>query len=611
MAEAAGLGIGVASLAFELFSGCVKGYRLILGAIDMPKTSGHLLVRLQMEKDKLIGWAMLAGISEEETQLKPSMRFNRHTMVDTLKEIQTLLLDLARLRRQYKLELNIAEGSTQAEAEQPVNQTGGNAANATDDPVLDRYSRLEKRALEFFEKTRQVPRKLKWSALDNDKFEELLANLGKLNDGMMVFLEPYDREQLLKRQEITLMQVLQVSTKVDDLLGLLHSQEAANADNRHRRQHMFSDNSRQTYAERFERLTRFRALNLNIEHGGARQTSSISPRSEYNSRISRDGLELEDPVQSQTLEQFSSGRYQGQSVWVEWRYYEPHVEQCDDEDDEDIQDSREPPPFVHSRIARMADLLRGKDKPPEFCVPDCVGYVLDTQGCRLGLVYKPITPALGFIQPPVSLLDLFSERKKPSLTTRIQMGRLLASSIWYLHATQWLHKGLRSQNVVFETPVDFKSGLNSGTPRLVLCGFDYSRPAAIDETTESPVGNLWHELYRHPNAQFDFPVKAAGDSASWMWRPVHALLGIDTESSDPGSRLKASMVKTVRSRLLAQDSLEELEAQTGSLYAGCVKSCLSGDFTEEDNGSGEYGNESRLVAEFWENVLQKLESTCV
>ncbi|KAK8075296.1 hypothetical protein PG997_009959 [Apiospora hydei] len=578
-----------------------------------------------MEKDKLIGWAILAGISEEETQLKPSMRFNRHTMIDALKEIQTLLLDVGRLRRQYKLELDVVEGPTQGEAEQPVNQPEGNAADATDSPVFGRSSRLEKRALEFFEKTRQVPRKLKWSALDNDKFEELLANLGKLNDGMMVFLESYDREQLLKRQEITLMQVLQLSTKMDDLLGLLNSQKAANVEHRHHLQHNFSDNSRQKYSERFERLTRFRALSLDIELGGASQTSSISSRSEDNSRLSRDDLELEISAQSQTPEQFSCGRYQGQSVWMEWRYYEPHVEERDNEEDESIEDSREPPAFVHSRIARMADLLRSKDKPPEFCVPDCVGYVLDTEECRLGLVYEPITPVLGIMQPPVSLLDLLSEKKKPSLTTRIRMGRLLASSIWYLHATQWLHKGLRSQNVVFETPVYFKSGLRSGPPRLVLCGFDYSRPAAIDETTERPVGNLWHEMYRHPNAQFDFPregrrgFRKLYDIYSLgvvlyeigIWRPVHALLGVDTQPSKPEYRLKTSTVKTVRSRLLAQDSLEELEAQTGSLYAGCVKSCLSGDFTAEDNGSGDYGNESRFVADFWENVLQKLESTCV
>ncbi|KAK7915043.1 hypothetical protein PG985_012746 [Apiospora marii] len=467
-----------------------------MGAIDMPKTSGHLLVRLKMEKDKLIGWAILAGISEEEAQLKPAMRFNRHTIIDTLKEIETLLLDVARLKSLYNLEFSIAEGSSKTGIEPPSSQTSGNT------PVPDRYARLEKRALVFFEKTRKVPRRLRWSALDNDKFEELLANLGRLNDGMISFLESYDREKLLKKQEITLMQVLQVSTKVDDLLALLNSQEMVNAQFRHHLRSLSLD-SGQKYAERFERLTRFRTLNLAVELGNT-DHKSLSPLIE-DTRLSLEGLELETLKEAHTPEQFSCGLYEGQSVWVEWRYYEPQVEDRDEEDEEGMEDSREPPALAHRRIAQMAKLLRAEDKPPEFRVPDCVGYVLDANECRLGLIYKPINVSAQTTQQLVSLLSLLSEMKKPSLTARIQIGRLLASSIWYLHAMQWLHKGLRSQKIVFEGPVEFRNAQNAEPPRLFLCGFDYSRPAATDETTERPTGNPWHDLYRHPNTQFDFP----------------------------------------------------------------------------------------------------------
>lgn len=414
----------------------------------MPKTSGYLLVRLKMEKDKLIGWAILAGISEQETQLKPAMRFHRHTIIDTLKEIETLLLDVARLKKLYNLEFSVVEGPSKTEVEPPSSQTSANT------PAPDRYARLEKRALEFFEKTRKVPRRLRWSALDNDKFEELLTNLGRLNDGMISFLESYDRDQLLKKQEITLMQVLQLSTKMDDLLALLNSQESVNAQLRNHLRSQSQDH-RQKYEERFERLTRFRTLNLAIELGNT-DHNSISTKTK-DTRLSLEGLELELPAEAHTPEQFSCGRYQDQSVWVEWRYYEPHVEIGDEEDKEDTPDSREPPAFVHRRIAQMARLLRAEDKPPEFCVPDFVGYVLDVNDCRLGLVYKPVNTPSQTLQQPVSLLSLLTEIKKPSLTTRIHISQLLASSIWYLHATQWLHKGLRSQNIVFEAPVDFRN----------------------------------------------------------------------------------------------------------------------------------------------------------
>ncbi|KAK8043505.1 hypothetical protein PG993_005935 [Apiospora rasikravindrae] len=455
----------------------------------MPKTSDHLVVRLQIEND------------------------------------------------------NITEASIQAQAEHPAYQAEENTANATNDPVLGRYSRLETRALEFFEKTRQAPRKLKWSALDNNKFEELLANLGRPNDGMMVFLESYDREQLLKKQEITLMQVLQVSTKMDDLLSLLHSQESANAQYR---QHLRS---------------------------------------------------LEPPALSQTPNRFSCGRYSSQPVWVEWRYYEPHLGEGDDEeDDEDNEGSHEPPAFVHSRIARMAYLLRGKDKPREFYVPNYIDYVLDTKECRLGHVYKPITPVIEPMQPPVSLLDLLSlEKKKAFLDNPHSNG----TAAGLLHLVPARHAMVAQGSVQPECCIRGIGGLH-----------EWSKPTAIDETTERSMGNLWHGVYRHPDAQFDFPregrrgFRKLYDIYSLgvvlyeigVWRPVHALLGIDTDRFKPEFRFKASSVKTARSRLLAQESLDELEAQTGLLYAACVKSCLSGDFTAEDNGSREYGIESRTMS---------------
>src|SRR4051812_8377275 len=59
-----------------------------------------------MEKEKLLGWAVLAKISDVDEKMAGSgVRLHRHTVIDTLREIQVLLLDSSQLRKRYNLDL--------------------------------------------------------------------------------------------------------------------------------------------------------------------------------------------------------------------------------------------------------------------------------------------------------------------------------------------------------------------------------------------------------------------------------------------------------------------------------------------------------------------------
>jgi hypothetical protein len=124
---------------------------------------------------------------------------------------------------------------------------------------------------------------------------------------------------------------------------------------------------------------------------------------------------------------------------------------------------------VAQRISRLARLLGDREKPSEFLVPECVGYVHDKEPSRFGFVFKSlhVSPAPnGRLHPPptppTTLLELLSGgAPKPSLTTRIRIARTVATSIWYLHATNWLHKGLRSENAVWK-PVYEVLGVEGG-----------------------------------------------------------------------------------------------------------------------------------------------------
>jgi len=626
----AGLALGAVSLAFELFSGCVKGnylfwlpppppvlmpetgYNLLLTASEMPETCRYLLVRLQMEKQKLIGWAVLAGVSEEDETLTPSLKLNRHTAIDGLRELQMHLLDVSKIHERYRLRLVVDEADDSAVPRKVPQQV-----------LPDPFDRLEERAVRLFDQTRKFPKRLKWAVFHKDKFEELLTHVVILNDSMMRFLESRDRAKHFKMQEVTLMQILQINNRMDDLFNLVKSLRITGVAAGDKRKAAVTglslrgqeETDSEEYEERAISLTRFKAVKLAIETG---QTGRLSDNeaSCQAAELSIEKLKLVSVSVSRNYEvqgdrkQRSCGTFDGNPAWIEWRYYEPVLGDGDNEKNDE--EGQRPPTFVENRISKMAKLLRDREKPAEFRVPECLGYVRDLNECRLGFVFTLDAASEPPNGPPISLLELLSSRRKPSLTTRIKIASLVSSSVWYLHSTHWLYKGLRSENIVFQSPEALSA------PLPLLCGFDYSRPADVDETTERPLQNPLHDLYRHPGAQFDSPregrhgFRRVYDIYSLgvvlveiaAWQPVYAVLGID-----PIQRLKAATVKAVRQELLLPDRLDDLEAEAGTVFASVVKACLSGDFVSNEAPPAE--GDAGLQLDFWEKVVKPLEEIAV
>lgn len=90
------------------------------------------------------------------------------------------------------------------------------------------------------------------------------------------------------------------------------------------------------------------------------------------------------------------------------------------------------------------------------------------------------------------------DKPTPSLTERIALAHRISVSVLYLHAVNWLHKGLRSDSIVF-----FPAAGSTTTEicHPVLSGFEYSRPDKEGETTTGGNLNNWWELYVHPDYQ--------------------------------------------------------------------------------------------------------------
>jgi hypothetical protein len=160
---------------------------------------------------------------------------------------------------------------------------------------------------------------------------------------------------------------------------------------------------------------------------------------------------------------------------------------------------------IQERMSTLSRLLQAV-KPATLRTLHCMGYLLDRPSQSVGLVYS--YPPNSARQPPKSLYEYLTspESKKalPSLNDRYVLAHKLAESISQLHMSGWLHKGIRSQSVLFFSgkEVGAAPAPKGGVLRQpFLCGFEFSRedtPGAISETLAD---SLEHDRYRHPDCQ--------------------------------------------------------------------------------------------------------------
>jgi serine/threonine protein kinase len=103
----------------------------------------------------------------------------------------------------------------------------------------------------------------------------------------------------------------------------------------------------------------------------------------------------------------------------------------------------------------------------------------------------------------VSLLNCFNKMsgskgrtQKPSLENRLPLSLALAISLGQFHGVGWVHKSVRSENVIFFPRTGGRDeALSPREPWLE--GFEYARE---DPGLSAPYGNveIQQDIYRHP-----------------------------------------------------------------------------------------------------------------
>ena len=269
---------------------------------------------------------------------------------------------------------------------------------------------------------------------------------------------------------------------------------------------------------------------------------------------------------------------------------------------------------LKARIGRLVLLLSAATSS-DLCTPQAINFIDDPSHQCWWLVFR-LPPGLTITtqsQPhpaaqtwqPVSLLSLLQSKsvKPPALENRIKLASTLATALSKLFGSSWLHKGIRSENIIF--PYLYRRDVNTALDGFVdissplLVGFNYSRhdndvTEKHGSTTDRDITPL---LYRHPNYQVD----AEGDyqigydlysfgmvlAEIAYWAPLASFLEARKSSSTQSAKQSPEGVQLSRTMIsfdkaAAQElrkrvehrGRKEMAYRVGSVYYGAASWCL-------------------------------------
>ncbi|MCJ1458611.1 hypothetical protein MMC28_008984 [Mycoblastus sanguinarius] len=554
----AGLGLGAASLAFQLFAGCIKGFVLLSTAHNLGKDSSYLLCSLNLQEIQLVEWARRAGLLEGTLD----KRLNENVTQATLTELQDLLLNTDKLKTRYKLSLvakSFSSNSGPNGLESPVVQ--GILRNAISDDVRGDIMYRAK----IIKTKNQFPQRLWWAAVDKTKFEELVEKIKFFIRELWHLLDPYRQDDMSKSLEMILSHVIDMNTKVGDLSSLRDSLSYAAT---------ISDPSDQTSRPlALASMADVKAARINIgltteDDESTGLPSGVDQCENYLAPSSQTMLEdidkdhIKEYAAIKSSPEMGMAKYKDRHVLIEWKSLP-------------VQNRSK----IIERARNLAMLLHAP-KHPGFRSLRCRGLARDNDGGKVAFVYDMHISS--DLSPPQSLRSLFG--KNPSVTERLRLALEISRSVKYFHTAGWLHKNLRSENILLLPS-------QSLLANPLLAGFAFSRLNSPSEISDYPSVDPQRDLYRHPDAMGDPSVSFSASKDIYAlgtvfleigeWRPLKSLVDgvIDFRKPDVSTMELAK----VRPFLLddgPRGGLGMLRYRMGDVYAGVTKMMLSEEIPE-------------------------------
>jgi hypothetical protein len=570
--SASGVSIAVVSLSFQLFAGCVQGFVLLSTAHNLGKDASTIRCMLNLEEYRLMEWARRVGLLNDPSKL--DNRLNAQLAEQTLEELKNLLANSEKLKERYKMEL-VPQRSSAHPVVQISDSTslGGILSRAVSDETRGEVLVRAK----LIQSKNSFPQRMIWAAVDKTKFEALVRDIRIFVNGLWALLDPLQLDEATERIERTLAAIIKVSKKVEDLSALqtiLGQSEdttgrvlplATSAGLKARRIEIRDDEQAQdttSTALRTSQQTSPSASGPEQKPIPARRHFLLKPLSP---------LLLTDFVPKDNSAEMGIALYDGAPVFVEWKDIDPKLKRK-----------------IKPRAENLAVLLN-MPKDPSFRSLHCRGFFEDNEKGKFAFVYNHPPGSEG--QRPVSLLDLLRDANyTPSVTSRIKLALDLTKTLKHFHTAGWLHKNLRSENVLFFPPPDSPPSWKS-IESPFLAGFGFARFDAPSEISEQLSTEPAWDIYRHPSALGEpsasfskaMDVYSLGvilvELAEWR-----ALKSMVTEVVDVTKDASLAQVSEVRPYILRKTGESgKLAFRMGEIYSRVAVDCLCGG--PEDEGA--------------------------
>lgn len=545
----------------------------------MPNSCAERRIKLIIEYNRLRSWAENVGLMEDNRhETYPKVLSVSHLEVPTvLSSIRTILESIAELYGRYEeLKPDKTEQEVQAEQKDATREIvaeistlvlayneKGKTRRSLRDPVRKTLSGLGA----IF----KHPKRILWVLVDETAFDNALNRLHDWTSQLSGLLGGSRLKAIQDTVETTFMEMVQLTETQNELIVLVQAAVLVLAESQASRTEgtVGLRNELQTLHD----LAKLKQLNTVGGLANPIPSDRIQYRPEEGSRAVTMAIYQIPEGVSETMATVAGP--ESRRVWIEWKSYDVRDLKggtgLKEEQGEDIRSA------IASRTASLSGLL-AHPKPAEFRTPNCLGYIDERENYRFGWIFAMPTET---VRPPESLRSLFANTPRPSLTDRFALASRISVCLLYLHAVNWLHKAIRSDNILFLYDGDIPD-----LTEPILSGFDLSRPDTDSaKTLEKTDANPKRDIYRWPSSQTTFADENRSRKTFDIyslgivlleiahWRPIETIMGFPNVDG-----ISASQSLKIRSRILEDEPniLAQILEMAGRRYHNATKACLKG-----------------------------------
>ncbi|KAI1337669.1 prion-inhibition and propagation-domain-containing protein [Xylariaceae sp. FL0016] len=589
-----GTALAIVSLGLQVFDGCVKAFTLLSESSSFGDDASLHQTLLTLEEHRFLGWAHAVKLHEKPWQPDPAL--NQQLAAELMGHLE-LLLRPDTLKKRYKFEILDRKPSDAQDQSREGNLDGSSKITATifSNPAVRKATRHLMERSKSIHAGNSLAKRIWWAAADRDRFQDLIQNVRDIVDGLWKLLDPItrrDTNDMLVRQLETVIQVSKDATELLALQRALAGSQGNQLSYRDESSNICGNISLNMLAQL--RISKVDAVD--IENGKLDVKAVANPESlpaipKSNPSVKVLQAELLSDTRKLGSEDISLGRYEGAPVLIETKKVDRRMKAK-----------------LILRVKALAQLL-SNPIIESLSTLRCLGYIEKTDEFMLVFEYPEIKcshedkPCPAATQDPVSLLDIIrgtaQAKPLPSVTTRVDMALRISRVLLALHIAGWLHKDIRSGNMLFFPTCEAgraqekqaeqqHSLLRLLDPRFAhfrLVGFTFSREDHPIAISEQPSANPARDIYRHPDALGEPAVSFAKHMDRYMlgtvlielamWQQLRHVVYKCVKVPSSGGDVPLEGIAKVKHWIGQNVVPGEIRYRMGNLYSSVIEACIS------------------------------------